>query len=626
MLAHDWTMLPSCDNSLGSRTGPSTATRYTAVMHTAPIFITTSFSAEISVRPTPSLPRLSIVLSATLEVSCSLCPLGLTLLCSLRVAVSLGSREVGRKHHGIPAQEMLDEHVAEIDPAGHHPEDSVAPQVLWIPDLVTGDKAWLARFRPPSRPTQALIACAQKQVIAEVKERSVTPEIHTLPLVEFLSFNDWAELIYLYRHRRNEFVDTLNRMARATIVVDEAMKVEDRTINTSTIDAEVKFVGIWGADSQFHKERVVRGVVIADEVALEDDEDEMTEEEKEYMRKKEVEVARTKACLMTNTKKSFTDARRNAFLPFASPRWVETMSTAFSGKIWSLETFNYLAPIDQRGYKLLASLTQDEMKSAFERALDMNTPPPEVKFPFSGDGTFLPPISSMDGNKCSLPRPNVLIKGNKPPQNPSAFAELKRVWNLGRPYLKCRCCSEGKADCGTGPAWFDHLIWFLLYNLDVLYPDAPTPRAKVSSLIKCLSTCWKPLMLTSLSFGCVREVMMLLAKKIVANPSLTIDSVLVGVNGADRKAFKECAKLLLMSMQGILINGPSGRKWWVKLDSKDGPARKFVHIHYVGRQLEGFDPKKIFESVVSRFVNVHILTVFLSIVYGWTYDEPINKK
>ncbi|GBG63612.1 hypothetical protein CBR_g38923 [Chara braunii] len=433
-------------------------------------------------------------------------------------------------------------------------QDFVASHVLWIPELVTGDKAWLAHFRPPSRSTQALIACAQKQVIAEVKEIFVTPEIQTLPLVEFLSFNDWAELIYLYRHRRNEFVDALNRMARATVVVDEAVKVEDRMVNASTIDAEVKFVGIWGADSQFHKERVVRGVVIVDEVALEDDEDEMTEEE-EYMRKKEVEVARTKACLMTNKKKTFTDARRNAFLPLASPRWVETMSTAFSDRIWSLETFNYLAPIDQRGYRLSASLTQDEMKAAFERALDMSTTPPKVKFPFNGDGIFLPPMSSMDVSKCFLPRPNVLIKGNKPRQNLSALAELKRVWNVGRPYLKCKCCSEGKADCGTGPAWFDHLILFLLHNLDILYPDAPTPRAKVSSVIKCFSTCWKPLILTSLSFGCVREVMMLLAKKIVANPSLTIDFVLVGVNGADRKAFKECAKLLLMSK--LLTSGCS---------------------------------------------------------------------
>ncbi|GBG74596.1 hypothetical protein CBR_g19004 [Chara braunii] len=122
-------------------------------------------------------------------------------------------------------------------------------------------------------------------------------------------------------------------MSRATTTVAEAIRVDNRTLNVSTIDAEVKFVKIWGADSQFHREKEVRSVVVADEVALEDEEDGMTEEEKEYLRMKDLEVARTKAGLVTSKRKSFTDTRRNEFLPLASPRWIETMSTVFSGKI-----------------------------------------------------------------------------------------------------------------------------------------------------------------------------------------------------------------------------------------------------------------------------------------------------
>ncbi|GBG83976.1 hypothetical protein CBR_g37848 [Chara braunii] len=280
---------------------------------------------------------------------------------------------------------------------------------------------------------------------------------------------------------------------------------------------------------------------------MEDVQDELTEEEKEYLRRKDAEVASTKASLDSKKRKTFTDVRRNAFLPLASPRWVETMTNAFSGKIWALETYNFLAPIDERGYRLLASLSQDEMKAAYDRALEMNTIPPDVKFPFNGDGIFLPPMNSMDANKCGLPRPSVMVKGNKPPRNPSAFAELKRIWNVGRPYIKCRCTVEGRADCGTGPAWFDHLVWFLLYNLDVMYPDAPNPRMKMNLLIKCLSTCWKPLMLMSIAFGCVRGVMMLLGKRIIADPGLTTHTVLRGVLGSDRKAFKKCARLFLMA-------------------------------------------------------------------------------
>ncbi|GBG88975.1 hypothetical protein CBR_g48585 [Chara braunii] len=135
-------------------------------------------------------------------------------------------------------------------------------------------------------------------------------------------------------------------MARVTSTVSEAVGSEDRSINANTIDAEVKFVKLWAADSRFHKEKDVRRVVIADEVALEDEKDEMTEEEKEYMRMKDAEVARTKASLGSSKKKTFLDMCRNAFIPLALPRWVETMSTAFSDKIWSLETFNYLGPVD----------------------------------------------------------------------------------------------------------------------------------------------------------------------------------------------------------------------------------------------------------------------------------------
>ncbi|GBG84158.1 hypothetical protein CBR_g38132 [Chara braunii] len=241
-------------------------------------------------------------------------------------------------------------------------KDFVAPQVLWIGDLVMGDKVWLARFNPPSRPTQALIAYAQKQVIVEVRERSISPEIHSLPLIDFLSFNDWAELIYVYRHKRSDFIDTLNRMMRATTTVKDAVRVEERTIEANTIEAKSKLIKLWSVDSQFHREKDVRKLAVADEVAIEDEEDELTEEEKEYLKKKDAEMAKTKACLMTSKKKTFSDVRRNPFLPLASPRWVEIMSTAFSSKIWSLETFNFLAPIDQRGYRLLVSLTQDEMK------------------------------------------------------------------------------------------------------------------------------------------------------------------------------------------------------------------------------------------------------------------------
>ncbi|GBG79740.1 hypothetical protein CBR_g30004 [Chara braunii] len=55
-------------------------------------------------------------------------------------------------------------------------KDYVSPQILWIPNLVRDDKAWLARFHPPPRPTQALIAFAQKQVTVYEEPSGVDEE------------------------------------------------------------------------------------------------------------------------------------------------------------------------------------------------------------------------------------------------------------------------------------------------------------------------------------------------------------------------------------------------------------------------------------------------------------------
>ncbi|GBG84684.1 hypothetical protein CBR_g39059 [Chara braunii] len=203
------------------------------------------------------------------------------------------------------------------------------------------------------------------------------------------------------------------------------------------------------------------------------------------------------------------------------------------------------APLDNRAYKLLGSLSQDEMEECIDRAMEMDVAPPGVTFSFNGDGVFILPMNVMDATKCPSRNPQVLIKSSKPPQSPNALSELKHIWNYGRPYIKCRCTVDGRDDCGNGPAWFDHFLWFLLYNLDIMYPDTPTPKAKVSSLMKCLAGSWKPLILASLSFSCIREIMMLLTKRIISNPPLNADLVLTGVNRSERKAFKECAKALL---------------------------------------------------------------------------------
>ncbi|GBG77471.1 hypothetical protein CBR_g23919 [Chara braunii] len=280
---------------------------------------------------------------------------------------------------------------------------------------------------------------------------------------------------------------------------------------------------------------------------MEDEEDELTEKEKCYMEKKKAEWSKAKVTAGRERKRvsAYGSGARNGFLPLASNRWVESMSCAFGSRIWNLDTYNYVAPFDVRGYTLMATVGQDETKSCFDRAMDMVTVPPKVKFPFSGDGVSLPRMSVMDGTKCSSADPSVSIKGPMRPQNPAPMPELKRIWNMGKPYVKCRCVTFGRDDCGKGPAWFDHLLWFIFRDLDILFPDAPSLKAKVWLMLGLLEGSWRPLVLWSIIFNYMREAMMVLVKKVMTDPTLTAETVLNEVQGAENKMFKEVAKLLL---------------------------------------------------------------------------------
>ncbi|GBG90652.1 hypothetical protein CBR_g51000 [Chara braunii] len=301
---------------------------------------------------------------------------------------------------------------------------------------------------------------------------------------------------------------------------------------------------MWGAESAFHKAHREEPNSVN---RCEAEEDELTEEEKLYLEKKKAEWSKAKVSARKEKRRvsAYGAGARNAFYPLASNRWVEVMSKVLKGKIWTLETYNFLAPIDVRGYTLLAAIFQDEVRECFDRAMNMVMAPPDVRFPFHGDGVCLPHMSIMDGTKCTSFDPMVSTKGPKPPQNPAPLPELKRIWNVGRLYVKCKCVISGREDCGKGPAWFDHLLWYIFGDPDIMFPDAPTLKAKVRLMLELLEGSWRSLVLASTTFGYMREAMMVLAKKLVADPTLTVESILTGIVGADSKLFKESAKLLM---------------------------------------------------------------------------------
>ena len=70
--------------------------------------------------------------------------------------------------------------------------------------------------------------------------------------------------------------------------------------------------------------------------------------------------------------------------------------------------------------------------------------------------------------------------------NPQDWAEdnyLRNIWNLYRPYVRCRCWIIKGANCKANIMWFDHLIWFMLFNAHTFFPLSSSK----ASLAACIT-------------------------------------------------------------------------------------------------------------------------------------------
>ncbi|GBG68617.1 hypothetical protein CBR_g3158 [Chara braunii] len=211
---------------------------------------------------------------------------------------------------------------------------------MWLPELIQGENSWLSQFHAPSRQTQALMAIAQKQVMALVRRRSEFPALEVLPLVLYMKFNDWAKLIYTYNYARPKFVDLINNLTKRTCQWKVEDDVEGKNADQLMIRGEAVFLQMWGAESAFHKARKTEQAPVNICEAKGDEEDEITEEERLYLKKKKAEWSKAKLSAGKEKRKvsAYGAGSRNAFYPLASNRWVEAMSRALKGKIWTLET------------------------------------------------------------------------------------------------------------------------------------------------------------------------------------------------------------------------------------------------------------------------------------------------
>ncbi|GBG60690.1 hypothetical protein CBR_g12426 [Chara braunii] len=422
----------------------------------------------------------------------------------------------------------------------------------WYSDLLSDDGIWIDSFPAPARPTQALISLASSRILEGVRIHSTDA---TPPLISILSFDNWADLLWTASHDKPAF----RRLTedRVTHAPEQLMEDElvDLCVNNNLAIKEKRFIELWGAESDFHAGLIQADPDIPTGLSSSESSDEegddslrFTEEEKQFHAKLLASEKREKVkVIAANQRVEVNKFARNAFLPTVPPRWMERQSRGVDDKLWDLLTFNYFAPIHADSYRFLASLTEQELPKCNEKALTENTDLCRGDFPLTADNMRLPVVGEFDRTKCTTSSTALLVRGFMGPRIQTAIAELKQIWNVGRPYLKCRCVELNKGDCGKNITWFDYVLWYLLSDLHYLFPEAPSLRARTHAFKVLAKTTWRAPILASVVFFRMREIMVRMAHSVCNDPSRTPQNILDEPATMLHKFPRTMAKLILSS-------------------------------------------------------------------------------
>ncbi|GBG92202.1 hypothetical protein CBR_g54647 [Chara braunii] len=320
------------------------------------------------------------------------------------------------------------------------------------------------------------------------------------------------------------------------------------TIRDELAMKEKVFIDLWGAKSEFHESLVNIPVYeqVESEPENEDDEFPLTEEERLFHH---ATLAESRAQLATQMAQEKTGEVnkffQSAFLPLAPSQWIESEASRLNDKVWDLETFNHLAPISINAYRFLASLTDQEMELCEEKALTENIELVKGPYPLTVGAMKLPKVGHFDPLKCSVSTSQLAIRGFCQLKGQEALSELKKIWNVGRPYLKCRCVEMGLTDCKTNITWFDQVLWYLLANLEYLFPPAPSLRARKRAMRNFMKTTWRVPILTSVVFAEMRHIMQKMAKSVLDNPARRQETILDDQAIMTRKFPRKMTALIL---------------------------------------------------------------------------------
>lgn len=94
-------------------------------------------------------------------------------------------------------------------------------------------------------------------------------------------------------------------------------------------------------------------------------------------------------------------------------------------------------------------------------------------------------LADLDSSKCE--NKEVFFKAKSPnPHESENKGYLRNCWNAFRPYIKCNCYKNNK-NCKAGIMWVDHLLWFMVHNLNKFFALSSQP-AKIFACINWISS------------------------------------------------------------------------------------------------------------------------------------------
>jgi hypothetical protein len=140
-------------------------------------------------------------------------------------------------------------------------------------------------------------------------------------------------------------------------------------------------------------------------------------------------------------------------IPFLPPRTVEVRLNTRSHRTWCLNNINLLAPIPLAVWKVWGNLSEGDMKSCEEKAVNNSSP---LIQGHAIANAF--PLALFDHNKCTTSSVLVHAKQDMLTCLPRHSQYTSKLWNYRRPYLRCACNQNAKTGCKGNMMWFDHAV------------------------------------------------------------------------------------------------------------------------------------------------------------------------